>query len=75
MNTVSSIVLACLMLILVIGMCTLVVEEWQEAVGCKIAYKLLLVFFYIAFLLFSFCCYCYSLHPCSSFDFLTHLLF
>ena len=42
MNTVSSIVLACLMLILAIGMCSLVVEEWQEPAGCKIAYKLLL---------------------------------
>ena len=53
MNTVSSIVLACLMLILAIGMCSLVVEEWQEVAGCKIAYKLLLVFI----TLFS----CYSL--------------
>lgn len=43
MNTVSSIVLAGLMLILAIGMCSLVVEEWQEAAGYKIAYKLLLV--------------------------------
>lgn len=44
MNTISLIVLACLMLILAIGMCSLAVKEWQEAAGCKIAYKLLLVF-------------------------------